>query len=199
MKRMPAKRQSGFTLLELMVTLSVAAILSVLAYPNMRDFMRRNRAVEQSNGMQSNLQNARGQAAATRSYVSICPVTAPGGLVCDVADGDYANGWLIYTSSAPNIAYVAATDTLEQTVAAPTNTAILADTAGVLTYNSLGELLVSTPAAGTPANVVFDTCAEDNTGATINTTAVPGIQLSAANSGRIASNQLVAGTSCTPP
>jgi type IV fimbrial biogenesis protein FimT len=197
MKRMPAKHQSGFTLLELMVTLTVASILATLAYPNMRDFMRRNRAVEQSNGMQSNLQYARGQAAATRSYVSICPVTTAGGQVCDTADGVYNNGWIIYTAPTPNTVYTAATGyTVQESIAAPANASIIADTAGVLTYNSLGQLLVSVPAAGTPANVNFFTCAEDNTGATINTATIPGIQLSAANSGRIASSPLAAGAAC---
>ena len=190
---MPAKRQSGFTLLELMITLSVAAILSVLAYPSMRDFIRRNRAVEQSNGMQSNLQYARGQAAATRSYVSICPLAAAGGVVCDTTDGNYANGWLIYTAAAPNTAYTVATGyNLEQAIPAPTNTLIAADQTGVLTYNSLGELLVG----GTPANVNFCTFAANTDGTAMNTTAVPGLKMSAANSGRIASNQLAAGAAC---
>ena len=190
---MPTKRQSGFTLLELMITLAVAAILSVLAYPSMRDFMRRNRAVEQSNSMQSNLQSARGQAAATRTYVSICPLAAVGGNTCDTTDGDYANGWLVYTAATPNTAF-AAGNTVNEVVAAPANTAIIADTKGVLTYNALGELLVG----GTPTNVNFVTCAEDSSGAAINTNAVPGIQLAASNSGRIASSQLTAGASCTP-
>jgi type IV fimbrial biogenesis protein FimT len=197
MKRMPAKDQSGFTLLELMITLSVAAILATLAYPSMRDFMRRNRAVEQSNGMQSNLQYARGQAAATRSYVSICPMVAGGTQACDVG-ATYNNGWLIYTATAPNTAYDASVaGSLQLAVPAPTNTSIIANTAGVLTYNALGELL--TPGEAQPGiNVNFDTCAEDNSGSPMNTVAVPGIQLAASNNGRIASSQLVAGTTCTP-
>ena len=193
MKHMPTKRQSGFTLLELMITLAVAAILSVLAYPSMRDFMRRNRAVEQSNSMQSNLQSARGQAAATRTYVSICPLTAAGGTTCDTTGKSYANGWLVYNATTPNAAFVAP-NTVNEVVAAPANTSIMADQAGVLTYNALGELLVG----GTPTNVTFRTCAEDSSGATINTNAVPGIQLAASNSGRIASSQLAVGTSCAP-
>jgi prepilin-type N-terminal cleavage/methylation domain-containing protein len=197
MKRMPAKRQSGFTLLELMITLSVAAILSTLAYPSMRDFMRRNRAVEESNSMQSNLQYARGQAAATRSYVSICPMVAGGAQTCDVG-ATYNNGWLIYTATAPNTAYDASVaGSLQLVVPAPPNTQIIADTAGVLTYNALGELL--TPGEVQPGtNVTFDTCAEDTSGNPINTTAVPGIQLAASNNGRIASSQLAAGATCTP-
>ena len=191
MKHMPTKRQSGFTLLELMITLAVAAILSVLAYPSMRDFMRRNRAVEQSNSMQSNLQSARGQAAATRTYVSICPLTAAGGTTCDTTGTGYANGWLVYTAGTPNAAFVAP-DTVNEVVAAPANTSIIASQGGVLTYNALGELLVG----GTPTNVTFKTCAEDSSGATINTNAVPGIQLAASNSGRIASSQMAAGAAC---
>lgn len=116
--------------------------------------MRRNRAVEQSNGMQSNLQYARGQAAATRSYVSICPMVAGGAQTCDVG-ATYDNGWLIYTASAPNTAYDASVaGSLQLAVAAPTNTSIIANTAGVLTYNALGELL--TPGESQPGtNVTF--------------------------------------------
>jgi len=190
---MPAKRRSGFTLLELMVTLSVAAILATLAYPGMRDFIRRNRVVEQSNGMQSNLQYARGQAAATRSYVSICPLAA-GGAAC-AAGGDYGLGWLIYTAPMPNTAYdptAPTTNILQQTIAAPSNTLINADQTGVLTYNALGELLIGE----TPANVNFCIFAENTDGTAINTSAVSGIKLSAANSGRVASESLAAGAAC---
>jgi type IV fimbrial biogenesis protein FimT len=197
---MPGKRPSGFTLLEMMITVAVAAILAAIAYPNLHAFMQRNSVIAQSNSLQANLQFARGQAAATRGYVSICPLapasssTAPLNTTCDTADGNYQYGWIVYSATSANTAFSATTSTLQAVVPAPSNMSVNASTAGILTYNSLGELL----AAGTPATVNFWTCADATAGDAlgVSTTTVPGVQLVAADSGRIASSQMVAGQVC---
>jgi type IV fimbrial biogenesis protein FimT len=193
------RRQRGFTLIELMISLTVLAILTTIAYPSMRDFMRRNRAVAQSNNIRSDLQFARGQAAATRSYITVCPLSAPGGTACSTGK-NYDAGWLVYISTAPNATYVAsATGSLLRTEAAPSGTSIRANVAGPLTINSRGELLVSSVPSST--SVTFNVCAKvadaDDVGSS--TTAVPGIQLSASGSGRVASSKLGAGASCESP
>ncbi len=195
MKRMPTNRQTGFSLLELMVTLAVAAILVVIAFPSMRDFMRRNHVVAQSNGIQSDLQLARGQAAATRGYVSICPLATAGTTTCDTSATSYDLGWLVYTSSAPNSAYASATDELEHVGPVTDNITVRVSNGGVLTYNSRGELIVG---GNSTTSASFKTCAKvdssDSLGAS--TSIVPGIQLAVANSGRIASSKLDAGADC---
>lgn len=200
---MSAKRHSGFTLLELLITVSVLAILIALAFPNMRNFLRRNQAVAQSNSIRANLQFARGQAASTRSYVSICPLATAGTTTCG-STGTYDLGWMVYTAASPNAVYNSATtgNVVQLVVAAPINASVRAElTSGTalsspITYNARGELLLP---PGTPTNVVFNTCAKvSSTDASgVSTTAVPGIQLNAAGSGRIASNTLAAGASCT--
>jgi type IV fimbrial biogenesis protein FimT len=197
---MTAKRQTGFTLLELMITIAVVAILVAIAYPSMTAFLQRDQAVAQSNNIRANLQFARGQAAATRAYVSICPLAAAGGSTC-ATTGVYDLGWMVYSAAAPNVAYNAATagNAILLSVAAPTNALIRANQSGPLTYNARGELLANVASTGTPTNVIFKTCAKstpaDLTG--VNTTKVPGIQLSASSSGRVASSTLAAGVSCT--
>jgi type IV fimbrial biogenesis protein FimT len=194
-------RTSGFTLLELMITIGVVAILTAIAYPNMRTFMQRNSVIAQANGLQANLQFARGQAAATRSYVSICPLapasgsTSPTNTTCSTSTGNYQSGWLVYSAKTANSVYSASTSTLQSISPAPNNMTVLANANGVITYNSLGELVVG----GNPTNVDFIVCAT-SVGSTTgsSTTAVPGIHLSAAGSGRIASTTLTSGASCTP-
>jgi prepilin-type N-terminal cleavage/methylation domain len=197
MKRMPFNRQSGFSLLELMITLGILGILTTIAYPSMRDFMRRNRVVAESNSIQADLQLARGQAAATRGYVSICPQAVGGGTTCDAAAKNYDQGWLVYTSTSPNAVYDGTATKLQHISPAQTNVSMRASSGGVLTYNARGELLIS----ATPnASATFITCAMANEGDSVgtSTTAVPGMQLDVANSGRVASNKLAAGASCTP-
>lgn len=199
---MLARRPSGFTLLELLITLSVVTILTVIAYPNMRSFFQRNSVIAQSNSLQANLQYARGQAAATRGYVSICPLSPASSsssslnTTCNTDTKNYAFGWLVYTSNTPNSVYSATTSTLQSVSPGPSGMSVMADTAGVLTYNSMGELVIN----DNPASVNFITCADDPAGDAIgvSTTAVPGIQLSAADSGRIASTPLAADASCSP-
>jgi type IV fimbrial biogenesis protein FimT len=195
MKPMPLKRPSGFSLLELMITLSVAGILTVIAYPGMRNFLYRNRVIAQSNNIQADLQLARGQAAATRSYVSICPVTTAGGTTCSASATAYDQGWLVYTAIAPNTAYDSAVSgSLQHVAPATSNISIRASNGGVLTYNARGELIVTGSSA---TSTTFITCSNP-TGASVgsNTTDVPGVQLSVANSGRIASSILATGDSC---
>lgn len=188
----------GFTLLELMVTLGVLGILTTIAYPSMRDFMLRNRAVAQSNSIRSDLQYARGGAAATRSYVSICPLasSSSSGLpTCDTGKS-YDHGWLLYSSSKPNEAYDAAVaGSLQRSVAAPAGVSIRAGSAGPLTFNSRGELLVGAVPTSTSVIVCAKSGDSDSIGAS--TTAVPGIQLDIASSGRVSSTKLPAGAACS--
>lgn len=188
----------GFTLLELMVSLAVLGILTTIAYPSMRDFMLRNRAVAQSNSIRSDLQFARGEAAATRSYVSICPLasSSSSGLpTCDTGKS-YDAGWLLYTASKPNLSYDATvTGSLQRSVAAPSGVSIRASSAGPLTFNSRGELLVDS----VPASASMIICAKsgESDGIGASSTAVPGIQLDITSSGRASSTKLAAGAACS--
>ena len=196
---MTRRRLNGFSLVELMVTLGVLAIITALAYPSMRDFMRRNRAVAQSNALMADLQYARGQAAATRSYVSICPRASATGTTCGT-DGNYDLGWLVYTGQSPGVAYAStaagAADNLQrQAPDMSATTSVRASASGPLTFNSRGELL---NAASPGSDVSFLTCAKAKAGDSLgaNTTRIPGIRLNVASSGRVASSTLASADAC---
>jgi len=53
---------SGFTLIELMVTIAVAAVLLSIAVPSFRDMLERNRVSAQTNEVLGGLQMARSEA-----------------------------------------------------------------------------------------------------------------------------------------
>lgn len=77
-------RISGFTLIELMVTVAVLAILVAIALPNYQAFVLNSRMTAQANNFLASLQLARSEAVKRNAAVTM---SAP--------DGDWANGWQI--------------------------------------------------------------------------------------------------------
>ncbi len=68
----PFQPNSGFTLIELIVTLTIAAILLALAAPSMTSFIRRDRLVTQGNELVADLSLARSEAIKRGFRVTLC-------------------------------------------------------------------------------------------------------------------------------
>jgi type IV fimbrial biogenesis protein FimT len=100
---------AGFTLIELMVTIAVLAILMAIAVPSMQDLILSNNLRNQGNDFTLSIQRARGEAMAQNQCVVLCKSTNPSAAtpVCDTGDDDWARGWIAYrtpTCSAPTSA-----------------------------------------------------------------------------------------------
>ncbi|MEG3757928.1 GspH/FimT family pseudopilin [Pseudoalteromonas carrageenovora] len=67
-------KQSGFTLLELMVTVAIVGIIASIALWNSSDMLEENRAENFLLELKRNISYARAQAASTDEIVIICPV-----------------------------------------------------------------------------------------------------------------------------
>lgn len=93
------KRSRGFTLIELMITLALAAIILTLAVPGFQDIIRNNRAATQANELVTALGLARSEAVKRGARVSLCPstnqATCTGGM-------DWSNGWIVFLDTAAN-------------------------------------------------------------------------------------------------
>lgn len=94
----PMKRhhQTGLTLIELMVTLSVIAILATVAAPSLQNMIERNQLQTLTNNMVSNLYFARSEAAKRGFNISLC-ATNNTQTACDADATSFANGWIIFT------------------------------------------------------------------------------------------------------
>lgn len=81
----------GFTLIELMVTISIAAILLAIGVPSFQAIIENNRLATQSNELITAVSLARSEAIKRGVDISITPNTL-----------DYVNGWCVHTGVACN-------------------------------------------------------------------------------------------------
>lgn len=89
--RLGLKKQLGLTLVELMVTITIAAVLLALGVPTMREGLDRNNINKAARDMRTTLSLAR-DAALTRGVpVRLCPSADQA-----TCGGTYNDGWLIH-------------------------------------------------------------------------------------------------------
>jgi len=125
-------KKSGFSLVELLITISIAVILLSLAAPSFTSFINSNRLATASDELIISLSYARSEALKRRTTTTLCAKSTAGTL-CDTTGiaEDYATGWLVFLDCNNNNAY---------------DTALVCDTNGDGTLDSPDELLRITDA-----------------------------------------------------
>lgn len=95
-------KQQGMTLVELMVTVAVLAILASVAAPSLKEMMENNRLVATNNQIISAINYTRSEAVKRALRVNMC--ASADGATCSTSGG-FEIGWIIFTdcgSSSPN-------------------------------------------------------------------------------------------------
>jgi type IV fimbrial biogenesis protein FimT len=92
------KHAHGFTLVELLITILVAALLMALAIPAFHSFVENNRLAASTNQLVSALAVARSEAIHRRENVTLCSSTNPAAAVptC-AASTSWETGWIAFT------------------------------------------------------------------------------------------------------
>ena len=92
------KRHSGFTLMELMVTLAVAGIVLGMAVPNFRSFMLNSRLTSAANDFIVALHAARTEAVKRQLPVAMCATDDAGQAVPECSGGAYSQ-WVVWVDA----------------------------------------------------------------------------------------------------
>ena len=110
---MDKPRFKGFTLIEMLITLTVAGILVTVMVPNMRDFIRNNRLSSGVNDMLHALQLARTEAIKRQSGNVVWCGTANPSAATPTCDYASFSGWFVFQDTNGNWQHDAAEPVIE--------------------------------------------------------------------------------------
>jgi type IV fimbrial biogenesis protein FimT len=156
-------RRSGFTFLELLITMTIVSILLAIGVPSFQYVTSANRASGEINGLLGDLQFARGEAIKEGQTVTVCASTD--GLTCSGAPTAWNTGWIVF-SDAPPIGTIEGTDSILKVQRAFSGTDTLsADHAiSAVTFSregftkGLGNSAVTVTLHTTPVNAQYTRC-----------------------------------------
>ena len=174
------KKHTGFTLVELLITIAIVSVLLVVGLPSLKTFMQGNQLVASTNELISAIHVARSEAIKLNTNVTICE--SSDGTTC-ATTGNWENGWIVFVDgditplAGTGVACTAVgTDCLLRVHAAFTDDQITvsgADSGGTsvssYTFNSRG---LPRDAAGSSLSGNFSICSLDDSGGTISSRAV---------------------------
>ena len=90
------KKHSGFTLLELMVTVAIAGIVMAFAVPALETFVKNDRLTTQINSLVSHLSYARNEAVTRSQQVGLCASDDSSSATPSCSGNDWADGWILF-------------------------------------------------------------------------------------------------------
>jgi type IV fimbrial biogenesis protein FimT len=139
------RRDSGFTMMELVMTMAIVVILGTIAIPGFKFVTSSNRVATEVNGLLGDIQFARSQAVKEGLSVTIC--TSTSGTGCTSTDWEL--GWIVFLDSNGNQAVDAGEVVVRtQPAFAGTDTFVATPPAfHALTFNRMGYAPTGQPTA----------------------------------------------------
>lgn len=99
-------KQTGFTMIEVLVTLSIVAILATIAMPGMKTFLSQNKKAAIAHELTAYLAIARSEAIKRKVTTYLCPSNAAGSdCIYSSNNTSLEHGWLIYSDCNGNDQY----------------------------------------------------------------------------------------------
>lgn len=92
---MKNRTQTGFTLFELLTTVTIVGVILAIGVPNMQSFRQNSRMIGAANDLHSSFHLARSEAARAKTNITIC-ATADSSLALPVCGGELEAGWVVF-------------------------------------------------------------------------------------------------------
>ena len=114
MKRNYLKTTTGFTLIELMIAISISMVILTFAVPSFSSFIKNGRVTTFTNTLVTDVNFARQEAVTRGEKVILCrsanaTAATPS---CGGNANNWSSGWLVFVNTDSNSTYDAGTDTL---------------------------------------------------------------------------------------
>lgn len=142
------KRNFGFTLIELMVSLAVLVVLISVAIPSFMNLIQNSRSAALANSLVIALNVARSESVKRNALVNLCP--SSDGATC-MATPDWTAGWIAQQNGGATL----------QVWGAPDTGAVIAQTGGATTIQFDGSGRMTLPAAAVIFNSRYPNCSGD--------------------------------------
>lgn len=161
------KTNHGFTILELMVGITILGVLLGIGVPAFNEITRNNRTTAQANELITALSLARSEASKRGMPVSVCAADAAQTACAGPAVGDWSNGWLVFSDRVGTAGVIDAAvpvdagDQILQTSHAVTNgLQLTTNNIGFVRYGANGGRI--NPAADFTFGLQHQQCTGDN-------------------------------------
>jgi len=150
------KKNSGFTLLELILTLTLISVVTAFAIPSMTAFTKNDRLVTNINSMVGHLAYARSEAVKRSQQVSVCVSNNTDTPNPSCTGGGWEDGWIVYIDADANNSFDANEEVIKahgpfagNNAVTPNNvgTQVIYDNRGYLASNT-GSLLLCDERSG---------------------------------------------------
>ena len=115
------RRNCGFSIVELMIVMVIAAVLMTIAAPSMGTFVRNNRLQSQTLALMRMMHFARSEAVKRKTRVVLCRSANPSAATptCGGTPSNWSTGFLLFASGDTNNTFQTATDVLLRIGSAP--------------------------------------------------------------------------------
>lgn len=127
------RSQRGFTMVELMTTVAILAVITAIAVPSLRGFIQRSNAAAAANTMLTSFALARSEAVRGNTRVSVC-----GSKTGEDCDGDWTGGWIVFLDGSQPAQFDAGRDTIVQVFPPLAKDAVVTQSVSMLSFVGSG-------------------------------------------------------------
>jgi type IV fimbrial biogenesis protein FimT len=130
-------RQAGFTVTELMIVITIVAILMAMGVPSYKYVTTANRVSAEANGLLGDMQYARSEAIREGSTITVC--TSNDGQNCNGGAADtWQGGWIVFSDANNDQTVQAGTEPILRRQNAFASQDTLTSTVNAVTFNREG-------------------------------------------------------------